>query len=742
MDGTIKTSYLIAATLLLTAGSALATFLDVFLLRQILGLILLTLLPGILIVFILGLEKHGWLTSIVLSVGLSVSFTLILGIIVNGILPGFGYSQPLSFIYLFTSFVVTVSALTVVAIIKKRDSVTHLPQLNFATTDWNFLLLASLLPLLSIIGAFMLNVLDNNLLLIILSFAIILYVIGISLYHRKINEKVYPVAIFFIAAAIVLRFSLRTSHLIGSDVHLEYWLFTTTLDNLRWTNTGMYTLDAAVSISLLPAIYKIILNLDPEYLFKLLFSGLSMITPLLVYMLAKRYVGSFYAFFSSFLFMSQIIFVQASIYTRADIGIFLFALILVVLFHESIDDILKTALFLVFSFALIVSYYSVAYILFFMLMISWILIQALTQRSKFKTAAIFKRQKSSAKDLKIPSRNPARKGSGNITGPPKRRTSLITFTMAFLFYAMVFLWYGLMTGAPLYNTNLFIIKTFTNLNGLFSLEARNGNIQEAFLHPTGFFGIPQQIELILTWLIFIFLAIGLVYAILNWKTKKGYTFKNTRLNLSKDRFGLEFTALALTAGIMILADAFSPVISQYYGGTRTYFQMLVILSVFFTIGVIALFQYVKVVPAYLKARPEVLILALLLPYFLCTTGVTAQLAGFQRDVALNSPSSENALQSVKGNIIFDDEVASGKWLAKNQGAGANFFLATKTRQLAEYGIQDYYVHALSEYSNYTPPRYIFLKNFDVEVAKTVENNANMFSDTSKLYDSGGSQIFQ
>ena len=92
--------------------------------------------------------------------------------------------------------------------------------------------------------------------------------------------------------------SLRSNHIIGVDIHAEYNLFDNTSINNHWIiSKNPSTLDACVTISLLPAIYQKILNINPELLFKFLFILFFSISPILIYLISNKYVKKRYMHF-------------------------------------------------------------------------------------------------------------------------------------------------------------------------------------------------------------------------------------------------------------------------------------------------------------------------------------------------------------------------------------------------------------------------------------------------------------
>ncbi|MGB8779125.1 MAG: hypothetical protein WCD81_00560, partial [Candidatus Bathyarchaeia archaeon] len=94
-SNTAKVSVDLAIILLVQATFLLATFFNLMLLRQLLGLVLLTFVSGFLIVRLMKLDRLGLAATVLLSVGLSVSFDMFLGLLANFLLPLAGINRPL-----------------------------------------------------------------------------------------------------------------------------------------------------------------------------------------------------------------------------------------------------------------------------------------------------------------------------------------------------------------------------------------------------------------------------------------------------------------------------------------------------------------------------------------------------------------------------------------------------------------------------------------------------------------------
>ena len=82
----------------------LAILLDIPFLRQNVGFLFLTILPGLLILQTLKLNKIDFLERIILAWRVSISFLMFFGLFINNLLPSLGYATPLSTISLLISF--------------------------------------------------------------------------------------------------------------------------------------------------------------------------------------------------------------------------------------------------------------------------------------------------------------------------------------------------------------------------------------------------------------------------------------------------------------------------------------------------------------------------------------------------------------------------------------------------------------------------------------------------------------
>ena len=139
-----------------------AILFNIPLLRQVTSFIFLTFIPGFLLLSCLKLNKLGLAEKIALSVGLSIAFAMFFGLAVSGLLLAMDYAKPLSTIPLLISFSIATIILTIIAYIRNRNLTISISNLKLTTEEKAFLIVPSLLPLLSIIGMRLMQSTDNN----------------------------------------------------------------------------------------------------------------------------------------------------------------------------------------------------------------------------------------------------------------------------------------------------------------------------------------------------------------------------------------------------------------------------------------------------------------------------------------------------------------------------------------------------------------------------------------------------
>ena len=292
MELKFNSKLLLAFIISILVIADLAILLDIPFLRQVFGFFFITILPGLLILQILKLDKIDFLEKAILTLGLSISFLIFFGLLLNNLLYCLGYLTPLSTISLLISFNIAFVVFAIIAYRTNKNKVFSLLDINLSTSEKAFLIVPILFPALSILGTHLMKTSDNNIILIFLLILIPIYVAFICFFNQKFPKGLYPVVIFLITISLILIYMLRFAHICGHDVHREYYFFQMILNNLHWSVAGDSALDACMSISLLPTIFQSILNINAqEYLFKGVYVSVCSFGPLAVYVISKKYIG-------------------------------------------------------------------------------------------------------------------------------------------------------------------------------------------------------------------------------------------------------------------------------------------------------------------------------------------------------------------------------------------------------------------------------------------------------------------
>ncbi|MCK4454446.1 hypothetical protein KAU51_03890, partial [Candidatus Parcubacteria bacterium] len=95
--------------------------LQIPIIRQFIGFIYLTFVPGIILLRILKLHKLGNIETLLYTVGLSIATLMFTGLFMNTIYPLFGFSRPISITPLIITISVVVLILCILSYVRDKD---------------------------------------------------------------------------------------------------------------------------------------------------------------------------------------------------------------------------------------------------------------------------------------------------------------------------------------------------------------------------------------------------------------------------------------------------------------------------------------------------------------------------------------------------------------------------------------------------------------------------------------------
>lgn len=695
----------------LIAVTNVAVLFDIPILRQISGFVFLALLPGFLILSILKLNKLGLGEKVALTVGLSVAFTMLFGWALNQSLLETGYARPLSTIPLLASFSIANIAMAIIAYARNPGIAISGFSLNLTAREKRLLIVPAIFPLISILGIYVMNLTDNNLLLLVLLTIIPAYIVYLAVFHRHETGGILPLTILCISISLVLMLGLRSNHLLASDGHEWYYFFQLTLEKGYWVIAGNLTFDTCLSISILPAIYQNFININPEYLFKIMYPILFSVSPLVVFIIARRYIGSFYALLAALFYMSQVIFLDTTGCSNTSLAILFFSLIVMVIFHRDIEWFNKRLLFIIFAVSCIVSHYSTSYIFFFILLLTCLGIWVVPR--------LFFRHGEAHKGI-----------------PQSHFQRGVTVTITMLFFVILFFWYSQITTAAFSSGVGFINETFSNLNQWFLVESRGGTVATAV--GEGIVTIPQKIRVAVSWITIAFIGIGVFSTMVRrWRMVAGPHAAYDKLKFLRTKLDMEYFVFALVCSLLLIVSVLLPYVMTGYSMERTYFQTLAVLSPFFVIGGI-------MVAGWLRAKAYGIALAVLIPFFMCTTGTMYQVFGEPASIVLNAPSEQYG-----SAYIYDQDSDAARWVGDHATEGGKVYsgswpghrilisqgLIHRNRTLHNYQIP------ISDWNSADINGYVYLRHTDI-MRDITREYPNIFFARNKIYTTGSSMVYR
>lgn len=679
----------------------LTVVLNIPYLREITVFLTLTIMPGLLIIHIMRLNQLEFIKKLVLSVGLSISFIIFSGLALNTLYPLI--SKPLSLVPLLVMYNLLIVVMGLIAYHRNKNDFLLGEFLNI---DFNFdgkstaLMIAPLFfPIMAIIGTYLMNNFENNTVLIAMLLLIPVYMVVLAAFREKVSNSTYPVALWSIGLAILLLYGLTSSHIMGRDINSEYYCFFLTIANNHWNIMDFYNpYNACLSLNILPAVYQVLSGLNPEYVFKLFNAFIASVTPLILYIVANKYLSKRYAFFASLLFVFQIFFFNFLGAIRQEIAILFFFLAFMVILSTDFTRKQQKILFLILMFSLIVSHYSTAYVAFALTVP--ILLLPLFR-------SIYHERKMSYENFDI------------------ILVTLVFIGIWYLLYAHI----QLSAGTQAVQTTIAAStapssgSSFATSKGDFVLGVLGIKLKS----------LPNTLSVIAHDLIFGTIMIGLLEIV-------------RRLKHYKQKFGTEFILGVVISLVLLVMFIVLPYISLAYDPARLFFQVLIFLAPVFIVGCMAMAKFIH--------KPKwdiVLILFLLISLFSCASYLQYHFTGMPYSATYDSNGT------VRGEVFVNDSELSGvTWLQNNRID--NLPIYGDMRETSRFGLANFREANLNtsffQWNMSVPSQsdYIYMgslninKNEVLQIYDDIEITdmtiyERILQNKDVIYNSGGSQIW-
>ncbi len=598
--------------------------------REALAFLYLTFLPGMLVLKALRLHDLGTIETVLYSVGLSLAVLMLTGLAADIAYPLLGYAQPFSFAILFITVVAVVQVLLFLALTRDRRHAGASPKIDIPPSPAVPLLM--LFPFIAIIGTYIRD--DYHMVTLLFLLLVLIAIVGLAVgFDRLIPASCYPLAIYTIALSLLYHTSLISEYVWGYDIHHELHLANSVLIPGLWDMTLPYNTNGMLSVVALVPIYSLISDLDPVWVFKILYPLLFALVPLGLYRAVEKQTDAKIGFLSIFFFFSFFTFYTEMIsLARQQIAELFLALTILVMIDKTMDRNRQAFFMVTFAFAMIVSHYGLSYIYFFSLVPAWLLLVIPERLHSWLPKRLTRSPGFLKPDLIAP--------SGTDGGVPIR-TLVLPYIL--IFAALAYLWYSTVAeGTALATVTGIGDKIWSTLfTNSFDPATTQGMHILTSQSTTPLHGLAKVVHIATQGLI----AVGLLA---------------TLLKRERWRIEPEYLAVSLVFLLINVAGIVVPFFASSLNTSRLYHITLIFLAPFAIIGGIALYEAVigriraiRVAPFMGTAYQA--LSAFFVIFFLFNSGLLYQ-------VVNDSPTSM-ALETTGDKPVFNGkEVQGARWI--------------------------------------------------------------------------------
>lgn len=329
------------------------------------GLPILLLIPGFLIRSHFNIRSEYAFGNTLLSIGLSVLFLMLVGLFINGILPGYAVFRPLEALYIGIFGIVTQCVFLIpytltprAYVITSCSSLTHSLSVQIL-----FVCSALLIVTLSWLGAESLNADQSNFFAVLSLVTTVFFVLYTFFRLSIVSTSTIAWILSLLSMALLLSTSLRSDFVIGHDIQREFAVFQLTKEYAFWS-IALYrdAYNACLSITVLPTIFSSLLSVADPYIYKVIFQGLFALVPGALFLTVRNFVTDKIAFISVLFFIATpTFFSDMPFLIRQEIAFLFLALFLFITFSEQYASKVTKWLGLAFGLGMVLSHYSTTY---------------------------------------------------------------------------------------------------------------------------------------------------------------------------------------------------------------------------------------------------------------------------------------------------------------------------------------------------------------------------------------------
>jgi len=364
----LNTSTVVLALLLLFLASSFE-FLSVFepvlsLVRIVTGLALVTVVPGVLVIEILGIRPSRFGLYVASAIGLTIVIVTLLALLTNVMLGTLGVEDPLSFGILATGL--TVVVLGLVGVFRYQDVRLTYPQPNRVEQMSVTTAILGLVPL-SVLAALWMRVTDSNMLMFVFVAGVLVVVAATAM--RYVPQELYPITVFSVGLGTFLHQNLVTGFVVGADVQALYSTAQLLIEFQQWTPELTGSSISVPVVSLTPATVSLLTGLNLTTVFTVVNVVIFAFVPLLLYYLSNDVFSPEIGIFGCFFFIFYHVSFSFTPGKQLLAGLFVL-LILLALFQRQSSAFGRTVAIMLWSIGLIYTHYAATYVFGFTLLLA------------------------------------------------------------------------------------------------------------------------------------------------------------------------------------------------------------------------------------------------------------------------------------------------------------------------------------------------------------------------------------
>jgi uncharacterized membrane protein len=691
--------------------------------RPILGFVYLTFLPGLTFLKILNVKGIDKIRFILYSAGVSISFIMFSGVLINFFLFNLGVKRPLSLIPLMISLSLFVMALCILAYHRDKEShFSDVLDLRKYISQLNQILFLLLLPLVTILGVFIANTERLILPLMVLLSIIALIPLTIA-FDKFFTKNLYFLVIYAIAISILLHVTLISPYPYAWNIDVELFFSQLVAKDAYWNSSSSLSgINSLLSIVMLAPIYSNIMGIDMIWVYKAVYPFIHALIPVAIFEVSRENIGRKKAFLSTFFYISVSgFFITMSLFRREQVSELFLILIILLMVDAALTRVQRSTLFILFVTSLTVSHYGVSYISQALFLFSLVSLYAFPK----------------VKMLLGIENDPSNKLQIRQIGVD--RLSLFNLRIQLIWLTFMLFWFIFIAGS--FNFHVVIGKIRSSFNSLYELFSYGSVQSDAFSQA---FAVDLPSASLLGWL----------FRALHYSTELLIIvgFVAVLLKLKIFKLNRQYRYVILSSVLFLLFSTFVPVVAQNWDVMRLYNFTLLVISPLIIIGSETLWRCIFQARQKFRSNSSqskicnkrtfyiIVVIMILIPYFLFNTGYINIVARDHIDI-LGVPRSIPLTRWISDSAYYSEEEISGaEWLSQASPNSTTVMGDYLSIDLLSYWFPKWSLRNILAFSATEKiPRidYIYLRGWNINEGEIRTGSKSTYLSVDQMLESSG-----